>query len=261
MSKFMSAKAGAKDEPPVARGLSVQPACFILSDHPLAFYTIKNALSSDPSLINSVKSHSASCKPSAKSDILILDACSVEGWPDVLEKWHSAGGRSVVLMSEVQSADDELQMLYLGAAGILVFSQNLSAKLPTIVWAVAQGELWVRRDVLGEYVRHTNLLWRNMSSPDRFFTAREQEIIEFLRRGYSNKQIASALGISERTAKFHVSNILSKCEVDSRKNLLEAGDKALKASNALGLVKQGSPRCSLVSKHGAVADTKRTVAG
>jgi DNA-binding NarL/FixJ family response regulator len=40
-----------------------------------------------------------------------------------------------------------------------------------------------------------------------------------LLRRLTNKEISSALGISERTAKFHVSNILSKLQLDDRRSL------------------------------------------
>ena len=45
--------------------------------------------------------------------------------------------------------------------------------------------------------------------PD-ILTPREWEVLELLRDGASNAQIAERLGITERTAKFHVSEILSK---------------------------------------------------
>jgi DNA-binding NarL/FixJ family response regulator len=47
-------------------------------------------------------------------------------------------------------------------------------------------------------------------------TERERQVIGQLARGRSNKQIALALGISERTARTHVSNILLKLGLASR---------------------------------------------
>ena len=51
--------------------------------------------------------------------------------------------------------------------------------------------------------------------PD-ILTPREWEVLELLRSGASNAQIAARLSITERTVKFHVSEILSKLGVGSR---------------------------------------------
>jgi DNA-binding NarL/FixJ family response regulator len=47
-------------------------------------------------------------------------------------------------------------------------------------------------------------------------TARELEILRLLGEGRANKEIAAELGISERTARTHVSNILRKLGLSSR---------------------------------------------
>jgi DNA-binding CsgD family transcriptional regulator len=47
-------------------------------------------------------------------------------------------------------------------------------------------------------------------------TPREWEVLKFLRQRLSNEQIAERLGITLRTAKFHVSEILSKLAVETR---------------------------------------------
>lgn len=49
---------------------------------------------------------------------------------------------------------------------------------------------------------------------------REGQVFELLLWNKTNKEIASALNISERTAKFHVSQILAKHNVKSRYDLL-----------------------------------------
>jgi len=47
-------------------------------------------------------------------------------------------------------------------------------------------------------------------------TAREQDVLEQIAAGRSNREIASALGISEHTVKFHVNALLGKLGVQSR---------------------------------------------
>jgi len=47
-------------------------------------------------------------------------------------------------------------------------------------------------------------------------TAREMEVLELIVRGNSNREIASALNISEATVKSHINNLLSKLGVTDR---------------------------------------------
>jgi DNA-binding CsgD family transcriptional regulator len=53
-------------------------------------------------------------------------------------------------------------------------------------------------------------------APVEALTAREQQVLQLLASGLSNKLIAVQLGISEHTAKFHVNSILGKLGAQSR---------------------------------------------
>jgi DNA-binding NarL/FixJ family response regulator len=54
-------------------------------------------------------------------------------------------------------------------------------------------------------------------------TAREVEVLRLMARGYRNKQLASALNISEHTAKFHVSSVLAKLGARTRTEAVTIG--------------------------------------
>mgnify|MGYP001586654667 FL=1 len=47
-------------------------------------------------------------------------------------------------------------------------------------------------------------------------TVREMDVLRLLAQGQTNKEIAAALGITERTVKFHVSSILGKLGAANR---------------------------------------------
>jgi len=53
-------------------------------------------------------------------------------------------------------------------------------------------------------------------NPEEALTDRESEILRLMTGGYSNREIAEALDLSEGTVKNHVSNILSKLGVRDR---------------------------------------------
>ncbi len=56
-------------------------------------------------------------------------------------------------------------------------------------------------------------------------TKREHEILSLVSKGFTNREIASALTISEKTIEFHLKSILAKTESSTR---TEASTNALK---------------------------------
>lgn len=52
-------------------------------------------------------------------------------------------------------------------------------------------------------------------------TKRQREVLDLLARGYSNPQIAEALGISLDGAKWHVSEVMAKLGAESRQGAAE----------------------------------------
>jgi DNA-binding NarL/FixJ family response regulator len=57
-------------------------------------------------------------------------------------------------------------------------------------------------------------------------TKRETEVLQLIAQGFANKQIASALGISEHTVKFHISSIYSKLGVNNRAEVVSVGARS-----------------------------------
>lgn len=57
-------------------------------------------------------------------------------------------------------------------------------------------------------------------SPRNPLSKREQDVVNLLLEGKSNKLIAHALGITERTVEFHLKNIFAKQQVNSRMELV-----------------------------------------
>ena len=51
-------------------------------------------------------------------------------------------------------------------------------------------------------------------------TARERQVMALVIAGYTNKAVARKLGITETTAKYHLTNIIDKLEVSNRLELV-----------------------------------------
>ncbi|MBZ5522046.1 MAG: response regulator transcription factor [Acidobacteriia bacterium] len=199
----------------------------IYSKHPLALQVIAQALASDEALCAEAVALGTLEKPclDCPGQVLVLDSCSQQQWLEIALEWQQGGGHVIVLVAHNSSHRiEQVRSLYLGVRGIVSLSPGLDAELPKAVRAVLEGGLWVNREILDEYVRRTNSSVQRMADVKLRFTNREEQVAHFIVRGYSNKQIASALQISERTVKYHVSHILQKSCAATRKELLQSID-------------------------------------
>jgi len=103
-----------------------------------------------------------------------------------------------------------------GASGYLL-KDSADVDLLRAVAAVAQGKSFfspaVSRVLLDDYVRH--LADRGVT--DRFdaLSDREREVFQLVAEGFTNKEIATQLGISPGTLETHRAHILDKLDVHS----------------------------------------------
>jgi len=69
------------------------------------------------------------------------------------------------------------------------------------------------------FVKQSKALLDAQLLPGHCLTAREGQVLQLLMRRSTNKEISHALNISERTVKFHVSNVLGKLQLGDRRGL------------------------------------------
>ena len=115
--------------------------------------------------------------------------------------------------------DDEalLEGVKVGARGYLLKDVSLE-QLTGAIRAVAAGETLIRPAVTERVLRgleHVRRDFEALDPPDPL-TKREVEILRLMAGGYSNREIAEALGTAEGTIKNHASSILSKLGVRDR---------------------------------------------
>jgi RNA polymerase sigma factor (sigma-70 family) len=78
----------------------------------------------------------------------------------------------------------------------------------------------VLTQILEGLLERVNNLHGSIPQAWEALTDREQEVVKWVIQGMTNKEIASQLGISEKTIKTHLSNIFSKLRVSKRLQLL-----------------------------------------
>jgi len=127
----------------------------------------------------------------------------------------------VIVLAEKFNDSTAFAVLELGVKGLLDYSEA-SKNLPEAVRTVAHAGYWVERKMLSrfmDFMAHRSR-GRFAKAPSARLSPREREVLECLSGNLSNKEIARKLKISERTAKFHVSNLLAKFEVKRRVDLI-----------------------------------------
>lgn len=148
-------------------------------------------------------------------DIRMADLSGIAATREILERHPEIR----VLALTVASTDDEvLAALRAGAAGFLTKDTEIDSVVVAIRAAVS-GNAWLSpnaaRVVLGR-IRDTAMDEPQDRKLIDQLSAREREVLRLIATGKENSEIAHELNISPRTAKNHVSSILTKLEVPSR---------------------------------------------
>lgn len=101
-----------------------------------------------------------------------------------------------------------------GARGY-VSKQVEPSALAAAIRAVAAGHVLLGPEVAAALLNADSLRAQN-DNGDPQLTAREREVLGLIARGRSNREIARALTVSEKTVKTHVSSVLMKLGVADR---------------------------------------------
>lgn len=112
-----------------------------------------------------------------------------------------------ILMLTTSTGDIEIQRALRAGVAAYVLKSTATLELVQIMRTVAKGRNYIPPDVAGRVAEH-------MGQED--LTRRELEVIELIREGTKNKQIADKLSISESTVNFHIKNIVDKLQANDR---------------------------------------------
>jgi two-component system nitrate/nitrite response regulator NarL len=121
----------------------------------------------------------------------------------------------VVALAAPDSEEDVIALAEAGVLGYVTREQSFSDLVKTIE-SVARGEMVCPPWVATVLVRRVQALAADRPQPTHRLTPREEEILDLVGQGLSNKEIAARLYIEVTTVKNHVHNILEKLGVSRR---------------------------------------------
>ena len=149
-----------------------------------------------------------------RPDVVLLDM-EMPGLTgiEVVEKLQELKIETRVLaLSAYDDPEYIRSLLSSGAFGYLTKDEALDGIIDAVRGVAAGQEGWLSRRAAAQL---TAIARASVQDPIEL-TAREAEVLEALSEGSSNEQIAQILNITERTVRYHLTNIYSKLYVSSR---------------------------------------------
>ncbi len=180
----------------VSSYLSAQPDIEVVGEADNGKTAIKMALSLKPDII--------------LMDLVMKEMDGIEATRQIIEQWPEA---KIIIVTSFLDDDKVYPALEAGATSYLLKTSKAS-KIAEAVRSTYQGQSVLEPEVTGKMM--SKMRQKNRQELHDDLTAREMEILLLIAQGKSNQDIADQLFISLKTVKTHVSNILSKLQVQDR---------------------------------------------
>lgn len=127
----------------------------------------------------------------------------------------------VLVLSQYDDREYIARFLKAGASGYIL-KKAMGAELVRAIRAVAQGESYlypsIASHVIEAYLEGES---RAEEDPYELLTPREKQVLKLIGEGLTHKEIATALGISVKTAAAHQTNISEKLDAHSKAELIK----------------------------------------
>ncbi|MFP4437819.1 MAG: response regulator [Chloroflexaceae bacterium] len=118
----------------------------------------------------------------------------------------------IIVLTTFSETDLVIGAVQGGADGYLLKDVEVE-ELAQAIRTVKSGQPYLHPEATRHLLQATS---RPLEQAPERLTKREQEVLTLLARGYTNRQIADSLTITEKTVSVHVSNLLNKLELTSR---------------------------------------------
>jgi len=155
-----------------------------------------------------------------KTDIVIIhySQCTAAG---ILKKIKALTGAHIALMASsdsyhCDSYDGLLEEINEGVIGFLDLDgrvEEFSYELANI----ASGNMYISKSFVGNMMQKSRHIEENLR---KTLSKREVDVINLVAKGNTNREIGEELFISESTVKVHLRSILSKLNLEGRRQLI-----------------------------------------
>ena len=196
----------------------------LVDDHPMVREMVRIACAARPGL--SVVGEASDgfealrqCR-NLSPDVMVLDLFmpGMDGF-GVMRRLRTEGSRPhILILTGSEDSADVFESLRLGVDGYLqktVPLEEITAAIEAVGTGTQVFSVEVERRALaklGEHARRARDSARTLDG----LTGREREVLRLIAEGLSTRQMASRLGLSDRTVETHIGNIYQKLDVRTR---------------------------------------------
>jgi two-component system, NarL family, response regulator YdfI len=155
--------------------------------------------------------------------LLDLDSLADESMSPAIESGGMGRNSALVILTDDPRNFSAADALRSGVRAILP-RQATSDEIVAAIDASVVGLVVLHPDALNSVLSPTTSGDQPELDPsDQILTPREIEVLRMIAEGLGNKEIASQLGISDHTVKFHISSIFAKLGASSRTEAVTIG--------------------------------------
>jgi len=143
-------------------------------------------------------------------DLVMKEMDGIEATKEIMSAWPEA---KIIIVTSFLDDEKVYPALEAGATSYLLKTSKAS-EIANAVRATFHGQSILEPEVTGKMMM--KMRQKDAVHPHDQLTSREMEILMLMAEGKTNQEIADELFIALKTAKTHVSNILSKLDVQDR---------------------------------------------
>ena len=193
---------------------------YLLDDHEIVRRGIRELLESEGDIVvvgeSGLASEAARRIPAVRPDVAILDGRLPDGSGiDVCREIRSRDPSIAALILTSYDDDDALFSAIMAGAAGYVLKQVRGHDLVDTVRRVAAGQSMLDPAVTAQVLERIRRGPRTDPALE-LLTTQEQRILELIGQGMTNRQMAEAMSLAEKTIKNYVSSLLAKLGLDSR---------------------------------------------
>jgi DNA-binding NarL/FixJ family response regulator len=161
-----------------------------------------------------------------KPDIVLLDIGmpGMDGIETTRRLKQAVSAITVLILTVYEDESLLREAIRAGAAGY-VTKRGAEEELIDAILAVARGDMYIHPAITHLLLKELNPTIHPEAEAIASLTPRELEVMSFVVRGYTNRQIAETLFISSRTVEGHRASLLGKLGLKNRVELVEFAEK------------------------------------